>query len=520
MDSLDVENLVDLSAAEGVIREWAKERPVVYLEHVSRRYRKRMRDVHESITGARPYYDILREEWAGRTHVEKCTLLLYSQPSSTDLSPGAFREMVGAMILHFEKVKVEPGTMVGIQAAQSVGESMTQASLNTFHLAGAKRSMTTGITRLKELLNCTSQVPVPYFSGIGSADNPRALVEIRLRNVINGLPIIWDLVKNQEVPFGVRSGGAAVPKKGEPCRWQIRFTLKDPKWWSKIVLSRSFPNIVKDVLRCDNGVDVYTAFPRSTELMTALKRLSTMLDYHVQGIPGCNDVDGDNAFLHRYHATPNLMDIWDVCPELDLTKIKTNIISFIQSNFGIEAVRTYMVKEITRVLSDEGIHINQRHIMLIVDNMTYNGAPQANLYSAINLSENAILKATFQQHSETFATAAARGVQDNLVDVSSQVLIGKLAGVGAHSGASTVVVPTYPEVGPVVEKEADAAPSPNCPSPEYAPLSPSSTPRCHTSSPAYYPSTPIYETGANSPEYYPGSPVAASPEYIMPDLTI
>lgn len=515
MDSLDVENLVDLSAAEGVIREWAKDHPVVYLEHVSRRYRKRMRDV----PGDRPYYDILKKEWVGRTHVEKCTLLLYSQPSSTDLSPWAFREMVRAMILHFEKVKIEPGTMVGVQAAQSVGESMTQASLNTFHLAGAKRSMTTGITRLKELLNCTNQVPVPYFSGVGSADNPRALLEVRLRNIIKGLPTVWDIVEDREVPLGTRStGSAAPPKKGEPCRWQIRFTLQDPKWWPKILLSRSFPNIVKDVLRCDNGVDVYTAFPRSTELMAAQKRLSTMLDYHVQGIPGCNDVDGDNAFLHRYHATPNLMDIWDVCPELDLTKINTNSISFIQSNFGIEAVRTYLVREITRVLSDEGIHINQRHIMLIVDNMTYNGTPQANLYSAINLSENAILKATFQQHTETFATAAARGVQDSLVDVSSQVLIGKLAGVGAHSGASKVVIPTYPEVGPVVEN-TDVGP--HCPSPEYAPLSPPSSPRCvASSSPAYYPSSPIYEAGADSPEYYPGSPVAASPEYIMPDLTI
>jgi len=236
-----------------------------------------------------------------------------------------------------------------------------------------------------------------------------------------------------------------------------------------------------------------------------MKRLGTMLEYHVEGVPGANDVDGDTLFLHRYHNTPTLMDFFDVCPDLDLTKMSTNSISFIQNTLGIEAVREYLVREITRVLSDEGIHVNRRHILLIVDNMTYGGAPQANLYSAISLTDNAILKATFQQHTETFATAAAMGVRDSLKDVSSQVLMGKLAGVGTESGTSKIV---YKEVGPIVEKETETY----LDSPEYAPLSPEYAP----TSPGghYYPH--------NSPEYIPSSPVLApaSPEFIMPNLTI
>jgi len=494
MNSLDLDSLEDVAHAERVIREWARDHPVVYLEHITRRFRKR------SSGCCSDYYKILREEWSGRTHIEKCTILLYATPSTTQLSTGAFREMIREMLLHIEKVKVEPGTMVGVQAAQSVGESMTQASLNTFHLAGAKRSVTTGITRLKELLNCTSQVPIPYFSNISTARDPGALLEVRLKDVID-IPKIWDMEDDKEVPLGGPSLDTSVPPRGSPCRWQIRFTLKDPRWFPKIMQSRSFPKIVKDVLRYDNGY-VSTDFPRSTSLLSVKKRLATMLEYHIQGIPGCNDVEGDAAFLHRYHATPTLYDLWDVCPDLDLTKISTNCVDFIHANFGIEAVRTYLVREIDRVLSDEGIHINHRHIMLIVDNMTYNGAPQANLYSAINLSENAILKATFQQHTETFATAAAAGAEDNLVDVSSQVLMGKLAGVGGHSGVSDVRVQlSHPQVTPVVER--GVAP----PSPEYAPVTP-------PYSPEYHPSSPY--AGGDSPEYYPGGPS----EYIMPDLTI
>jgi DNA-directed RNA polymerase II subunit RPB1 len=50
-----------------------------------------------------------------------------------------------------------PGEMVGIVAAQSIGEPSTQMTLNTFHLAGvaAKSNMTRGVPRLKELLKAT-----------------------------------------------------------------------------------------------------------------------------------------------------------------------------------------------------------------------------------------------------------------------------------------------------------------------------------------------------------------------------
>jgi DNA-directed RNA polymerase II subunit RPB1 len=50
-----------------------------------------------------------------------------------------------------------PGEMVGIIAAQSIGEPSTQMTLNTFHLAGvaAKSNVTRGVPRLKELLKAT-----------------------------------------------------------------------------------------------------------------------------------------------------------------------------------------------------------------------------------------------------------------------------------------------------------------------------------------------------------------------------
>lgn len=523
METLDFEKEIT-QEIEGIIAEWAKDHPVVYMNHITRKYRKRVRESADSILGERvDYQGILREEWEGCTHVEKCTLVLYCRPCSTTLSADAFRSMIRDMILQFEKVKIEPGTMVGIQAAQSVGESMTQASLNTFHLAGAKRSMTTGITRLKELLNCTSQVPVPYFSNVNCRD-PGALIEKRMKDIVvinKESPVVWDTHEDKVADYMMSDVAPPVPTtptptpttpRNTPCRWQIRFTLKDPSWWPKIQRCAGIPEIVRSTLRCDpeDNTRVYTEFPYKTTKHDLFKRIAAIMDYHIEGVPGANEADGNTLFLQRYHRAPTLGDFHSMCPDLDLTKLRTNNIPFIYSTFGIEAVREYLVKEIKRVLGDEGIHVNDRHIMLIVDNMTYNGYPQANLYSAVNLQENAIMKATFQQHTETFASAAAGNVRDELKDVSSQVLMGKLPGVGAYGANSNVI--QYEEVGEIVEREVGPAP----PSPEYAPLEEPHEDNYHVpdgQSPEYQPSSPVY---------CPSSPLPApaSPVFIMPDLTI
>ena len=59
------------------------------------------------------------------------------------------------MMKSFNKAMVEPGEMVGVIAAQSVGEPTTQMTLNTKHFAGiaSKGTGNMGVPRIKELLN-------------------------------------------------------------------------------------------------------------------------------------------------------------------------------------------------------------------------------------------------------------------------------------------------------------------------------------------------------------------------------
>ena len=72
-------------------------------------------------------------------------------------------EMIDA---EFKKAIVNPGEMVGMIAAQSIGEPTTQMTLNTFHFAGvaSKSNVTRGVPRIEELLSLSSRPKNPSLT--------------------------------------------------------------------------------------------------------------------------------------------------------------------------------------------------------------------------------------------------------------------------------------------------------------------------------------------------------------------
>ena len=72
-------------------------------------------------------------------------------------SANLFHTIIARIEYLFHESKVQAGEMVGVIAAQSIGEPATQMTLNTFHFAGvsAKSKVTQGVPRLKEILTMT-----------------------------------------------------------------------------------------------------------------------------------------------------------------------------------------------------------------------------------------------------------------------------------------------------------------------------------------------------------------------------
>ena len=68
--------------------------------------------------------------------------------------------------LKYKQSIIQPGEMVGLIAAQSIGEPTTQMTLNTFHFAGisSKSNVTRGVPRIEELLSLTDKLKNPSLT--------------------------------------------------------------------------------------------------------------------------------------------------------------------------------------------------------------------------------------------------------------------------------------------------------------------------------------------------------------------
>uniref|UniRef100_A0A6C0LGE1 DNA-directed RNA polymerase n=1 Tax=viral metagenome TaxID=1070528 RepID=A0A6C0LGE1_9ZZZZ len=112
--------------------------------------------------------------------------------------------LMDKIVLSYKQAIVAPGEMVGIIAAQSIGEPTTQMTLNTFHFAGvaSKSNVTRGVPRIEEILSLSENPKNPsctihLFSQeeLEQENAQRIMHRIehtKLREVVNSISICFD----------------------------------------------------------------------------------------------------------------------------------------------------------------------------------------------------------------------------------------------------------------------------------------------------------------------------------------
>lgn len=117
------------------------------------------------------------------------------------------------IVLRYKKSIVNPGEMVGMIAAQSIGEPTTQMTLNTFHYAGvaSKSNVTRGVPRMEELLTITSNIKNPsitvYMKEEVETNREYAtniiadLEHTKLNNFVNTCEIYYDPKPNEKTTY-------------------------------------------------------------------------------------------------------------------------------------------------------------------------------------------------------------------------------------------------------------------------------------------------------------------------------
>jgi DNA-directed RNA polymerase II subunit RPB1 len=110
-----------------------------------------------------------------------------------------------------------PGEMVGIIAAQSIGEPSTQMTLNTFHLAGvaAKSAGTRGIPRLKELLKATRNPKASVLSIYLKPELRKSKEEARRVAQELEFTLLMDIVTVARIYFDPRDSATVIAQDKE-----------------------------------------------------------------------------------------------------------------------------------------------------------------------------------------------------------------------------------------------------------------------------------------------------------------
>jgi DNA-directed RNA polymerase II subunit RPB1 len=110
-----------------------------------------------------------------------------------------------------------PGEMVGIIAAQSIGEPSTQMTLNTFHLAGvaAKSAGTRGIPRLKELLKATRNPKASVLSIYLKPELRKSKEEARRVAQELEFTLLMDIVTVARIYFDPRDDSTVIAQDQE-----------------------------------------------------------------------------------------------------------------------------------------------------------------------------------------------------------------------------------------------------------------------------------------------------------------
>ncbi|KAI0158202.1 DNA-directed RNA polymerase II subunit RPB1 [Xylariaceae sp. FL1272] len=401
----------------------------------------------------------------------------------------SFRHVMGELDRKWRRSFVNPGEMVGVLAAQSIGEPATQMTLNTFHFTGvASKNVTLGVPRLKEILNVASNIKTPsmmvYLEGNPSQDEAKKLRSIvehtNLRSVTAVTEIYYD-PKIEETTIeedrDMVESYFLIPDETGPSvdrqsRWLLRIVLDRQKmldkgltiddvvlrlrqdYGSDLAIIPSDDNSPNQVIRIrpmpedkDDGGD------KAIEDDIMLKRLADHLleNLTLRGVHGieraflntrekiATDPSGaliqqkDNPLCEEWYLDTTGTSLRDVlCVEgVDANRTITNDLWQTVEVFGIEAARLNLLNELRRVLAFDGSYVNERHLALLVDVMTYRGSIAAVTRHGINRADTgALMRCSFEETVEILLEAASLGELDDCRGVSENVMLGQLAPMG------------------------------------------------------------------------------------------
>lgn len=331
-------------------------------------------------------------------------------------------EIISETIKSYERTLVEANEAVGVVAAQSIGEPGTQMTMRTFHYAGvAELNVTLGLPRMIEIVDARKEPSTPtmtiYLTEEYRYDREKAeeiarnIESTTVEGISNNISI--DLVKNC---ITVVLNTEQLEKRGITIDEVVNAIKKKMK------------------LKIDIEGNILYLIIKTPSLKALRKRIPKVKSIHLKGVPNIPRViirkDETSGEYILYSEGSNLKEVFEI-EGVDTTRTTTNNIVEIQNVLGIEAARNAIINEINNTLSQQGLTVDIRHLMLVADIMTTDGVVKPIGRHGISGEKASVLaRAAFEETVKHLYSAAEKGYTDKLNGVVENIIVGKPISIG------------------------------------------------------------------------------------------
>ncbi|MCG3217525.1 MAG: DNA-directed RNA polymerase subunit A'' [Candidatus Heimdallarchaeota archaeon] len=348
--------------------------------------------------------------------------------------------ILSEVVMNYKFAQVDPGAAVGTIAAQSIGEPGTQMTLRTFHFAGvAEMNVTLGLPRLIEIVDARKNPSTPimtiylaedYATNEEKAREVAQQIELtKIENIASSVDIdLWenaievnldlDLLKNKNITI-------------EEVQDRLQYRRKN-----EVEIIDGYKLIIK----------------QDESELSSLQRLREKIrDIAIKGLKGIKRVIirkeanvGESGEYVIYSEGSNFMQVLRI-PGVDPKRTYTTHLHEIAETLGIEAARNSIIRESRKVLTEQGLDVDDRHIMLVADLMTSSGEIRQIGRHGISGEKNSVIaRASFEVTVKHLLQAATRGEVDNLTGITENVVVGQMISLG--TGVVDIgITPNYRE---------------------------------------------------------------------------
>ncbi|HTT25393.1 MAG TPA: DNA-directed RNA polymerase subunit A'', partial [Thermoplasmata archaeon] len=371
----------------------------------------------------------------------------------------------------FRRAEVDAHESVGIVAAQSIGEPGTQMTLRTFHYAGvAEMNVTLGLPRLIELVDARRVPSTPmmtvYVEKKVRADRD-AVQKIALQIEVTTVPDIAAVgTVVEELKVVVTPQGPLMQARGVK-RVDLEVALQealDARYFTLKNGSGSGETRSFEITLVEGAPPSPRAkkddVPDERPFQRLLQASELAKGVRIKGVTGIKRalIKKEKDEYVIYSEGSNIDGVLEI-PGVDASRTTTNSVFEIYKVFGVEAARAALILEASKTLSEQGLGVDIRHLMLVSDVMTNEGDIRAIGRHGISGKKTSVLaRAAFEITAAHLLRAAVTGEVDELRGVAENIIVGQPITLG--TGAVNLIYRPPPVAAsalpPKTEEKAEA----------------------------------------------------------------